>query len=267
LELNSNHSPILAVILDWAGTTVDFGSRAPTRVFVEIFAQRGIHITEAEARGPMGMAKRAHIETVAALPRIDRQWRERYGRSATSSDVDRMYEDFLPLQKSVLGAMSLVIPGIPSAIDQLRSQGIKIGSTTGYTKELMEIVAPVAAAGGYRPDVVVCSDEVPMGRPAPWSNFLAAERLNVYPMNRVVVIDDTRVGIEAGLNSGAITIAVTKTGNGLGLSEQEVNALPAEDLAQRLTELATEFREQGAHGIIESVAELPDWIAKHYSAG
>lgn len=106
-----------------------------------------------------------------------------------------------------------------------------------------------------------------MGRPAPWSNFLAAQRLNVFPMNQVVVVDDTRVGIEAGLNSGAITVAVTKTGNGLGLSEQEVAALPAGELQQRLKELDHEFREQGAHGIIESVAELPGWIAKHYSAG
>ena len=62
--------PIKAVLLDWAGTTVDYGSRAPTQVFVEIFRRRGVEITIAEARGPMGRAKHEHIAMVAALPRV-----------------------------------------------------------------------------------------------------------------------------------------------------------------------------------------------------
>jgi phosphonoacetaldehyde hydrolase len=267
MELSQFDQPLKAVLLDWAGTTVDFGSRAPTRVFVEIFAQRGVNITEAEARGPMGMAKRAHIQTVAALPRVDALWRERYGRSASDEDIDRMYEEFLPLQKSVLASMSEVIPGIPEAIAALRRQGIKIGSTTGYTKELMEIVIPVAAEGGYHPDATVCSDEVSAGRPAPWSNFLAAQRLGVYPLSQVIVVDDTRVGIEAGLNAGAVTVAVSRTGNAMGLSQQEVDDVPADELRARLETYALEFRELGAHGVIESVADLPSWIATRYSAG
>src|SRR5262245_12563345 len=155
-----------AVIFDWAGTTVDYGSRAPTQVFVEIFRRRGVQITEAEARGPMGAAKRDHIAALVALPRIAAQWKAHCGRDPGQPDVTLMYEEFLPLQKETLARNgSDVIPGVPEAIEKLRQQGVKIGSTTGYTRELMEVVAPLAARGGYAPEVIVCSDDVPAGRP------------------------------------------------------------------------------------------------------
>lgn len=255
--MNRDKQTIRAVIFDWAGTTVDYGSRAPTRVFVEIFRRRGIEITVAEARGPMGRSKRDHIATVATLPRVSALWQQRYGRAPGDADVDAMYEDFLPLQKETLAQGSDVVPGIPEAVAQLRDWGVQIGSTTGYTRELMTVVAPLAARHGYAPDVIVCSDDVPAGRPAPWMNFLAAQQLGVYPMDSVLIVDDTPVGIEAGLNAGAITVAVTQTGNALGLSEAEVGELSGSELQSRLTQIDQEFRAIGAHFTVPSVADLP----------
>lgn len=253
--------PIKAVILDWAGTTVDYGSRAPTQVFLEIFRRRGVEITVAEAREPMGQAKRDHIAAVAAMPRVRRLWRDRFGRDPASADVDAMYHEFLPLQKSTLAKSgSDVLPGIPEAIAQLRSQGLKIGSTTGYTRELMDVVAPLAARGGYSPDVIICSDDVPAGRPAPWMNFLAAQQLGVYPMDSILVVDDTPVGIAAGRNAGAITVGVTQTGNALGLSAEEVAALSASELHSRLAEIERSLLAVGAHYAIPSVADLPELV-------
>ncbi|HND54823.1 MAG TPA: phosphonoacetaldehyde hydrolase, partial [Pirellulaceae bacterium] len=138
--MSQRRGPIRAVILDWAGTTVDYGSRAPARVFVEIFARRGVAITETEARGPMGRAKREHISAVLSMARVAGLWRDVHGRPAIDSDIDAMYDDFLPLQKTMLARESSVIPGVPAAIDSLRARGIRIGSTTGYTRELMEVV-------------------------------------------------------------------------------------------------------------------------------
>jgi phosphonoacetaldehyde hydrolase len=252
--------PIRGVILDWAGTTVDYGSLAPTRVFVEIFRQRGVEITVAEARGPMGRAKPDHIWEILSLPRVSAIWKNQYGRPPEAADVQAMYTDFLPLQKATLQQKSDVIPGVPEAIRKLRARGLKIGSSTGYTRELMEIVAPLAAVRGYAPDAMVCADDVPAGRPAPWMNFLNAQKLDIYPMSAVIVVDDTEIGIEAGLNSGAITVAVTQTGNALGLSAEEANRLPAEDMASRLREIEQQFRACGAQHVIRSVAELPELI-------
>lgn len=254
--------PLKAVILDWAGTTVDYGSRAPTQVFLEIFQRRGIDITESEARGPMGRGKRDHIATIAAQPRVCQLWAQQHGREPKDADIQAMYDEFLPLQKDVLARGSDVIPGVPAAIAACRELGLKIGSTTGYTRELMEVVAPLAAQQGYSPDVIVCSDDVAAGRPAPWMNFRAAELLGVFPMNSILVVDDTEVGITAGRNAGAITVAVTRTGNALGLSAAEVAALPHEELGTRLTLIEQQFRRAGADFVIDSVTDLPNLIRR-----
>ena len=44
-----------ALILDWAGTAVDFGSRAPMGAFVEAFARFGVTLSIAQAREPLAL--------------------------------------------------------------------------------------------------------------------------------------------------------------------------------------------------------------------
>ncbi len=249
-----------AVFFDWAGTTVDFGSRAPAKVFVDVFRRRGIAITELEARGPMGLAKLEHIAAICRLPRVAELWRDKYRRLPTAEDVQAMYDEFLPLQKTTLADHSEVIPGVAEAVAECRRRGLKIGSSTGYPRELMKVVEPLAAQGGYTPDVVICSDDVTAGRPAPWMNFRIAERLGVYPLSAVVVVDDTPVGIAAGVHAGATTVGITLTGNGLGLSPAEVAELPPQELAGRLAALDAQYRAAGAHHILHAVADLPSLL-------
>ena len=247
---------IQAVLFDWAGTTVDYGSRAPVQVFREIFHRIGIEITEDEARGPMGKAKREHIASVLAVPRVTSLWRDRFGSDPSVADVDRLYADFLPLQLSVLSQGSDVIPGIPGMIAELRKRGLKIGSSTGYTRALMEAVIPIAREQGYSPDVVLCSDEVPAGRPMPWLNFRACEALGVYPPASVLVVDDTPIGIQAGRNAGMWVAGVTMTGNGLGLSQEAAEALSESELSTRLKHLDEQYRAAGAHFVLRTAADL-----------
>lgn len=254
---------IQAVVFDWAGTTVDHGSRAPAQVFQEIFRRRGVEITVAEARGPMGRAKHEHIALVAALPRVASTWLQVHGTPVSAADVLAMYHDFLPLQKEILSHGSDVIPGIVDAVHALRHAGLKIGSSTGYTRELMQIVCPIAAAQGYQPDITLCSDDVTAGRPAPWLNLRAAELLNVWPAERILVVDDTPVGIQAGKSAGMLTVAVTRTGNSIGLSLQEVSELPQAELQQRLSIAAAEFHAAGADFVLESAAEIPQLLQQH----
>ncbi len=247
---------IQAVLFDWAGTTVDYGSRAPVQVFLEIFRRIGIPISEAEARGPMGQAKREHIASVLSLPRVAGLWKEKFGSIPESADVDRLYADFLPLQLSVLSQGSDVIPGIPQLIDDLRARGLKIGSSTGYTRALMAAVIPNALEQGYAPDVVLCSDEVPAGRPMPWLNLRACEALNVYPPASVVVVDDTPIGIQAARNAGMWAVGITMTGNGLGLSQADTESLPSDELEQRLGQLEADYLAAGAHFVLKKATDL-----------
>ena len=253
----SYRGPVQAVIFDWAGTTVDYGCRAPTEVFRNVFAQAGVEITVGEARGPMGTYKKDHIRTLLQLPAVAERWRNVHGRLPDESDVERLYVQFEPLQIACVTQYADVIPGVCETVAWLRNRGIRIGSSTGYTTAMMEPLVAAARQNGYAPDEVVTMSDVPAGRPAPWMCFENVRRLGVYPMEAVVVVDDTPVGIETGLNAGGWTVAVVKTGNELGLSREAVEALDAAELRRRLDLASVRLARAGAHYVLDSVADLP----------
>lgn len=245
-----------AIVFDWAGTTIDHGSRAPAAAFQEIFRRRGVEVTAAQAREPMGMAKREHIAAIVAMPTVAQAWQQTHGRPCSETDIDALYEDFLPLQKSVLAQHCDMIPGVVEAVTACRRLGLKIGSSTGYTRALMEIVSKSAREQGYAPDCVICAEDTSRGRPAPFLLYEAAQRLDVYPLWNVVVVDDTPVGIEAGRNAGCWTIGITRTGNGVGLSLQELAALPPEEVQRCCAAAGARLRDAGAHDLLESAADI-----------
>ncbi|MDF1660249.1 MAG: phosphonoacetaldehyde hydrolase [Planctomycetota bacterium] len=251
----SSVSHIQGVVMDWAGTVIDELSRAPAQVFIEVFRRQGIVVTEAQARGPMGTAKRDHIAAVLALPKVSEQWTQKHGRPPEDSDIDTMYRDFLPLQKEILSQFSNLIPGALETIRFLKANSIKMGSTTGYTTDLMSVVLPLAHSQGYNPDSLVCSDEVASGRPAPWQIYEACERMNCFPLSNVVKIDDTAVGIEAARHARCWAVAVAGTGNEMAI-QQFLN--PASSRQEMLKTIGVKFKAAGAHYVIDSLANLPE---------
>ena len=250
-------SYLKAIVFDWAGTTIDFGSCAPAAVFQQVFKQRGVDITIAQAREPMGMAKREHIAAIANMPSVKQAWTTKYGRPFSEQDIDAMYAEFLPLQKQILGKHSQLIAGVPEMVAKCRAMGLKVGSSTGYTRELMEIVSAAAREQGYEPDCVICSEDAPRGRPAPYLLFEAAKRMDAYPMWSFVIVDDTPVGIEAGRNAGCWTIGVTRTGNCVGRTEQELAALSHSEVKALCEDAEKRLLAAGSHYIVESVVEIP----------
>lgn len=157
---------IEAVILDWAGTAVDFGSQAPVQAFVEGFRQFGITPTSEEVREPMGMLKWDHIHTMMQMPRIRQMWQEVHGRDWTRSDVDAVYTASEAAILKILPDFAEPKPYVLDAVEQLRERGIKIGSTTGYTDEMMELVTAAAREQGYAPDAMFTPNSVEnKGRP------------------------------------------------------------------------------------------------------
>lgn len=249
--------PIRAVVHDWAGTVVDFGSRAPATVFVELFRRHDVTVTEEQAREPMGRHKRDHIRALAAMAPLARQWERVHGRPFAEADAEALYAEFIPLQMGELGAHAGLIPGALEALQALRQRGIAIGSSTGYTRQMMEIVLAESARQGYVPDACVCADEVAAGRPAPWLAFRNAERLGVYPMAAIVKVGDTVADVEEGLNAGMWSIGVTRTGNEVGLGEAEVAALEPERLDALLDRARQRLLSAGAHYVVESIADVP----------
>lgn len=247
---------IRAVIFDWAGTIVDYGSRAPAGVFVEVFRRQGVSISMDEARGPMGTYKRDHLRILTEMPSVRQRWRAAHGRDPLEADIDAMFEAFIPLQLECLPDYGDVIPGAIEIQAWLRDRGIRIGSSTGYNREMTEIVTAGAARQGLEPDACVCNEDVGEGRPAPWMCFENLKRLGVYPVESAVKVDDTLPGIEAGLAAGMWTVGVIRTGNELGLSAEEVAALPADELENRLRQGRERFLRAGAHAVVDAVGDL-----------
>ena len=252
---------VQAVVFDWAGTTVDHGSLAPMGVFVEAFARFGVTITVDEARGPMGMAKRPHIAALLRLPRIAAAWRDKHGHAPTEADIDAVYAVFVPMNIEVAGRYADVIPGVAEAVAGLRRRGLKIGSSTGYTREIMAEVIPVAAAQGYSPDSIVCTGDTPDGRPTPFMLYKGFLDLGVWPAWSCVKVDDTEVGIKEGLNGGCWTVGVAVTGNVFGLSLADTAALPPKTFAERRAAAVERLAGAGAHYVIDGVADIIPVIA------
>ena len=248
--------PVRALVTDLAGTVVDHGSSAPAGAFVELFRRRGVAVTQAQAREPMGLEKKDHIRVLAAMPAVAAQWEEAHGRAACSEDdIEALYQTFIPLQLDVLPRYSALIPGVREAVDALRERGVRIAANTGYNRRMMESVLQATAGQGFVPDAAVCASDVAGGRPAPWMIFRSLEMLGVYPPEAAVKIGDTVPDIEDGLNAGVWTIGVTRTGNMLGLSETEVEALAPDERGSRLASARRRLLQAGAHFVVESFAD------------
>jgi len=244
------------VILDWAGTTVDHGSLAPIRVLQKIFFDRGIEVSEEEARRDMGVLKKDHIRSLLRFSRIASAWEGRYQQTPGEKEVESLFADFIPQQMACLVECSTVISGVLEAVQGFRDRGLKIGSTTGYTRPLMDILLPHAAKQGFSPDCTLCPDDVGAGRPFPWMIYENAVRLKVYPLEALVKVGDTISDVEEGLNARTWSVGVARTGNMIGVSEEQWFALPQNDQAARLQDARRRLLEAGAHYVIDTLAEI-----------
>lgn len=253
----SYRGPLKAVVLDWAGTTLDYGCFAPAVVFVEVFKRQGIPITTEQAREPMGAHKKVHIRMISEMEAVRRMWQGTHGRLPNEDDVEIMFRDFVPLQLACLAQYAELIPGTLEAVADFRRRGLKIGSTTGYTTEMMEVLQEEARKRGYVPDSSVCAAQVPAGRPHPWMCLQNAINLQLYPMEAFVKVGDTLPDIAEGLNAGMWTVGLAKSGNELGLTEQEIAALEPKVLQAKLERAYQRFRQAGAHFVVDTIAEVP----------
>jgi phosphonoacetaldehyde hydrolase len=248
--------PLKAVVLDWAGTTVDYGCMAPVATFMQAFAETGVPITVEEARAPMGMPKWHHIQAITRMESVAARWQAVHGSPPEDSDVDALYQRFLPLQVQTVEQHSDVIPGVVEAVAALRARGLAIASTTGYPREVMDVVVRVAKEQGYEADVTVCAGDTPAGRPGPFMALQALIKLSISPVEAVVKIGDTVVDIEEGLNGGMWSVGIAVTGNEVGLTAAEYGARSADEQL-RLARAATErLTAAGAHYVVDSLGDV-----------
>ena len=252
--------PVQAVIFDWAGTVVDFGSLAPIDGFCMLFEQNGVPISQAEARIPMGTEKYEHICQLLAIPRIHQAWIDQHGQPAGKADTDRLYKEFVPIQIKAINKRAHLIPGAKETVDYLQGRGIKVGSNTGYSQEMIKGLVQEAAGQGFTPQSIVAATDVPRGRPFPHMTLKNLIELEVENLQACVKVDDTVPGILEGLNAGLWTVGVVVSGNEAGLELAEWQALSAEEQNKIRQRGREQLYQAGAHYVIDSVADLPEVI-------
>jgi phosphonoacetaldehyde hydrolase len=147
-------------------------------------------------------------------------------------------------------------------VDWLRGRGIKIGSTTGYTRSIMERVLPLAAAQGYAPDNLVCADDLPEGRPGPLMMYKCFVDLVVYPPSAVIKVDDTEPGIAEGVAAGCVTVGVALSGNAVGKTPEELAALSEAEIAPLRATATDLLKAAGADHVIDTIADLPALVKR-----
>ena len=251
--------PVKAVILDWSGTTADAYVIAPAIVFVEVFHNQGVDISMEEARGPMGLRKDLHIRALTETPEIRRRWIDIHGTEPTQADVDRMFADFVPLQLECLPRYTALLPGVADVTQALQSENIKIGSTTGFIRPMVDVLERDAAEQGYVPDASVAGDEVEHGaRPSPFMVYRNLDLLDAWPIQSVIKVDDTVGGVGEGINAGCWAVGIARYSNYMNINSlEEAESMSQEELDRRLHLTRQRLTEAGAHYVINTFTELP----------
>lgn len=248
---------IEAVIFDWAGTTVDYGCFAPVQSFIEAFQQYGIKPTIEEVRKPMGMLKIDHIRTMLKMERISELWSQMNGRIWNENDVNNIYQIMEKKTLEILPDFVDIKPQVRETVDKLKAYGIKIGSTTGYTDEMMNIVAPIAKENGYEPDLWVSPNSVNnIGRPYPYMIFENMKKLGVSAVQKVMKVGDTVADIKEGKNAGVITVGIIEGSSVMGYTKEEYQALPPKERLKESRRVENIYKEAGADYVIKDVSGL-----------
>lgn len=254
---------ITCVIMDWAGTAVDYGCFAPLNAFLKVFAEeKGIDITYRQAREPMGLLKIDHIKAILSMPEVATKFQAKYNREWNMEDVQSMYQSFEKHLFASLQDFTTPIPHVIDTLNLLRAQGIKIGSTTGYTDKMMKIVLAGAREKGYTVDNLVTPDQVPAGRPYPYMIYKNMIDLAVPSVDEVVKVGDTITDIKEGLNAKVWTIGVITGSNEMGITEEEYNQLSDAERDNRKQEVRQRMLNAGAHYVLDNITELPACIAQ-----
>jgi len=258
----SNNKQIECVIMDWAGTAVDFGCFAPVNAFIDAFGEIAIRVAVEEVREPMGVAKIEHVRQLLRMERINQAFKAAFQRDWNEEDVFQLNRSF---EKYLFASLTDYTDPIPQVIDTvslLRQKGIKIGSTTGYTRAMMNVVEPSARSKGYFPDNCVTPDGLPVGRPAPFMIFKNMIDMNVQSTDCVVKVGDTIEDIREGLNAKVWTVGVVVGSNELGLSEADINSLSETELDEKKAHVRRKMAEAGAHYVIDTISALPEVIER-----
>ncbi len=254
---------VKGIVLDWSGTTADIYVLAPAVVFVQVFKKHGVEISMAEARGPMGLRKDLHIKELTEVPEIRERWKGVHGSYPDQGSVDAMFADFVPMQLACLREYTTLLPHVAEVTQKFQKDGIKIGSSTGFVRPMVDVLEEDAKKQGYTPDASVAGDEVEHGaRPKPFMVYRNLDLMDIHPIQSVVKVDDTVSGVGEALEAGCWGVGIARYSNYMDIDSMEhYESLPEAEIARRLKLTREILAKSGAHYVIDTFDQMPAVIA------
>ncbi|HLI93853.1 MAG TPA: HAD family hydrolase [Puia sp.] len=195
------------VVFDIAGTTVrDRGNVADA--FIEAFADYELRIPAGDVKKVMGFRK---MDAIVLLL-------EKFAPASKDDGVlvDRIHTRFIQKMIEFYRNDDTLAP-LPHAEDvfrTLKQRGVKVALNTGFTRSITETILHRLRWDDRCPliDQVICSDEVPHGRPYPDMIKVLMDSLGVRSAERVLKVGDTGVDVEEGRNAGCGKVVAVTTG-------------------------------------------------------
>ncbi|AWB84483.1 phosphonatase-like hydrolase [Corynebacterium liangguodongii] len=213
-------------IFDMAGTTVNDRDEV-YRVLREATEREGAIYSDDEFQEFMGTEKKYAIGRLLSLGGVEPE----------TEVVERAWEWFrAELRRTYESNPPAALPGVEGALAQLRDSGIKVALTTGFSREITNIIlAGLGWDTGEIIDAVAAGDEVESGRPQPDLIRRVMELTGVDDLGQVISTGDTSADIQSARNAGVTSVGV---------------------LTGHLTR--EQFEREGADIVINSVADFPN---------
>lgn len=263
-KIRPYNGKIKTIILDNSGTFIDPYVIAPVKAFQETFKKFKINISSDECRKPMGIRKDLHICEILKNTRVKDEWNKIYGRNYDKNDIQNIYNELIPTQIEILHNYCNLLPKVPETIEMIKNMNIKIGTTTGFNRKMMDIILNNMNKKNIHFDFTVAGDdfnsnEIHLGtRPLPFMIYKNLFNLNSTPIESVIKIDDTIPGIQEGLNAGCWTIAIADYSNYMNInSMEEWNSMSSKEQMERKIFSRNKLHlESGCHYVIHEFDDI-----------
>ena len=189
---------VRGIIFDLAGTLIDTGCRAPVHAMIAAFARNGLLVTDEIVRADMGLPKRAHIQAILDKPVMQSQWECVFNNPPRTADVDKIYQSTNKELVRLVGNYSKPTPYAVELLHYLQANGIRIGITTGYSREIINSLGDQLHKEGIIFNNLVCADEVRNPRPDAGMIYkiLKDWHLPNYHPDHVIKVGDTIADIQ-----------------------------------------------------------------------
>jgi len=176
-------------------------------------------------------------------------------REPDQTDVDRVFADFVPMQLECLRNYTTLLPHVAEMTQAFQKEDIKIGSTTGFVRSMVDILEADAKEQSYVPDASVAGDEVENGaRPQPFMVYRNLDLMVVHPIQSIVKVGDTVSGVGEALEAGCWGgVGIARYSNYMDIdSLDQAENLPECEIQRRLTETREILQKAGAHYVIDT---------------